>query len=186
MANFTGLTTYDEVKEFLRLGNDNDQALIERLILAASDFLVSWLSRDIKSKDYTEYRNGRGHMKLMMKNYPVTAVSSLTIDGVAIPASDGTSPGYLFDDRSLYLIGYEFTKGFLNVRAVYTAGYTIIPWAISQACIDLISLKYKERDRIGIQSLALATETVTYRIWDLTSQTKGMLNEYKRTTPVET
>jgi len=182
---FSGLTTYADVKEFLKVGNDNDQSLLGRLVLAASDFLTTWLSRDIKSQTYTEYRNGKGHSKLMLKNYPVTAVSSLAINGVPIPLSDGQSVGYLFDERSLYLIGYTFTIGFLNVKIVYTAGYTTIPYAISQACIDLVALKYKEKDRVGVQSINLATETITYKTWDLTSQAKGMLNEYRRTTPID-
>jgi hypothetical protein len=106
------------------------------------------------------------------------------VDGVAVPlSSDGIQAGYMFSETMLYLIGYTFTKGFQNVSISYTAGYENVPGDIEQACIDLVSLKYKERERIGIQSKTLATESITYRIWDLNKETQQILREYQKVTP---
>jgi hypothetical protein len=61
---------------------------------------------------------------LFLRNRPVTAVSSVTVDGVAIQASSPapTGAGYLFDDSSVYLVGQCFTKGVQNVVIQYSAG----------------------------------------------------------------
>jgi hypothetical protein len=178
------LTTYANVKAFLGLSVDTDKGLLERLITAASSFIQTIVNRDITKQIYTEKYNGNGHAKLPLSSFPITAISSLSVDGIAVPlSSDGIQAGYIFSETMVYLIGYTFTKGFQNVAISYTAGYENVPYDIEQACIDLVALKYKERERIGIQSKTLATETVTYRIWDLNKETKQILKEYEKVTP---
>lgn len=178
------LTTYDSVKAFLGLSQDNDKGLLERMIQAASSFIQTILSRDVTKQDYTEKYNGNGHTKLTLSSSPITAISSLSVDGIAVPlSSDGKQAGYMFSETMLYLIGHTFTKGFQNVSVSYTAGYENVPYDIEQACIDLVALKYKERDRIGIQSKTLATESITYRIWDLNRETFQMLKQHQKVTP---
>jgi hypothetical protein len=179
------LTTYADVKEYMGLANDTDQALITRLISAASDFIKQWLNRGIESQPYTDTLNGTGKDRLMLGNYPITAVASVSVDGVNIsPAANSQGSGYLFDQYSAYLTGYSFTRGYQNVVIAYTAGYTTVPPGIAQACLDLVALKYKERDRIGLQSKIMAGDTVTYKTWDLTTSMKGMLTQYQKRVPV--
>ena len=50
---------------------------------------------------------------LPLSNYPVSAVSSLTIDGVSIPAAaNAQGSGYLFAPTKLVLVGgYRFWRG---------------------------------------------------------------------------
>src|SRR5579875_3868416 len=100
------LTTLANVKSYLSppLTTTADDALLSRLITAASQFIESWLNRTIASAAYTDTRNGTGGTRLFLRNRPVTAVSSLTIDGVAIAASDPPplAAGYLFDHSSVY------------------------------------------------------------------------------------
>jgi hypothetical protein len=107
------------------------------------------------------------------------------IDCARIPlAANSQSAGYLFDSTMLYLIGYAFKRGLQNISIVYTAGFTTIPFEIAQACIDLVALKYKEMTRIGLQSQTLGNEMVSYRFWDLTSNQKGLLTQYKKVVPI--
>src|ERR1700722_8571853 len=99
------LTTLANVKAYLSppLATTADDALLSRLITAASQFIQSWLNRTIASAAYTDTRNGTGGTRLFLRNRPVTAVASLTVDGVAIAPSSPppTGDGYLFDDSSL-------------------------------------------------------------------------------------
>src|SRR5690349_16353825 len=100
---FGDLTTLDHVKAWLKTGQgafpDSDDALLTRLISAASSFIESWLDRRIAATDWQEVRDGTGGQRLAFANFPVSAVLSLSIDGLAIPpapADGGCGPGYVF------------------------------------------------------------------------------------------
>jgi hypothetical protein len=189
---FGDLTTLGEVKAWLQTGQaafpDTDDVLLTRLITAASQFIQKWLNRSIASADWYEVRDGTGGQRLTFGNFPVTAVLSLSIDGIAIPPaqnSGGFGAGYVFSPTELALRGYIFTPRPQNVEITYTAGYPIIPPDIAQACVDLVCLRYRERTRIGEVSRATGgTETVTYSQRDMSEHVKLLLSQYRLVIPV--
>ena len=177
------LTTLDNVKGWLSppLTTTDDDGLLTGLITAASQFIQTWLNRRIASQAYAETRDGDGGQKLAFGNVPVTAVSSVTIDGDAVPAApDSASLGYVFSPTMLYLQGRHFTPGFQNIELTYTAGYAATPPELAQACIELVCLRYKERDRIGQVSKNLAGEIVAFSQKDMPPDVQTLLNQYRR------
>jgi hypothetical protein len=85
----------------------------------------------------------------------------------------GTIPG---PSRDIYV----FSRGFQNVVVGYTAGYAATPPEIEQACIELVALRYKERDRIGQASKNLAGEVVSFAQKDMPADVQTMLAQYRR------
>lgn len=180
------LTTLANVKAYLSppLTTTADDALLTRLVTAASQFIQTWLGRTIAETAYSETRNGVGGTRLFLRHRPVVSVSSVTVDGVAIaPASGPGQPGYLFDDNSVYLAGYAFTRGAQNVTVAYTAGYAATPPELEQACIALVALRYKERDRIGQVSKNLAGEVVSFTQKDMPADVQTLLDQYRSVVP---
>ena len=182
------LTTLANVKAYLSppLATTADDALLSRLITAASQFIQTWLNRTIASATYTDTRNGTGGTRLFLRNRPVTAVSAVAVDGISIQASSAVpnGSGYLFDDSSVYLIGYSFTKGAQNVVIQYTAGYAATPPEIEQACIAFVVLRYKERDRIGQVSKNLGGEIVSFQQKDMSPDVATLLDQYRNVVPL--
>jgi len=179
------LTTLANVKAWFAppLTTTTDDALLTRLISAASDFILSWLDRDLALQSYTEPRDGSGGNRLSFANTPVTSVQSLSIDGLAIPAApDAISPGFVYSATQLYLRGYRFCRGVQNVAIAYTAGYAATPLEVEQACIELVALRYRERERIGHVSKSLAGETVSFSQKDMSDDIKTLLSLYRRVT----
>ena len=82
------LTNLAEVKAWLQTGQSafpsTDDALLTRLITATSQYIQTWLNRRIAVADYLEVRDGTGGQRLQFACFPVCAVLSLTIDGIAI------------------------------------------------------------------------------------------------------
>jgi len=178
------LTTLANVKAWFSppLTTTADDALLVRLVTAASQYIQSWLGRQVASQDYTETRDGAGGRKLVLANAPVTAVATLSIDGIAIPPAPGpTAAGYMFSATTIYLQSYLFTPGCQNVAVAYTAGYAVTPPELEQACIELVALRYKERDRIGQVSKNLAGEVVSFTQKDVPSDVQTVLEQYRRT-----
>lgn len=189
---FGDLTTLADVKAWLQTGQnafpDTDDALLCRLVTAASGFIQTWLQRQIASADYREIRDGTGGQRLAFANFPVTAVLSLTIDGLQIPpapAASGFTAGYLFTPTELALRGYVFTRRAQNIAVTYTAGFAAIPPDVSQACIELVCLRYRERVHIGETGRALGgNETVTYSQADMSADVRTLLAQYRLVAPV--
>jgi hypothetical protein len=186
------LTTLADVKAWLQTGQNpfpaTDDALLQRLVAAASAFIENWLGRPVASADWLEVRDGTGGQCLAFANIPVTAMLSLSIDGLAIPPApaDGTGfgAGYTFTPTELALRGYVFTRRPQTVLVTYTAGYSATPPDIAQACIELVCQRYRERSRIGEVSKALGTgETVTFSQKDMSDAVKTLLSPYRSVMP---
>jgi hypothetical protein len=180
------LTDLATVKEWMGIlpSSIDDDTLLERLIDAVSGTIERYLGRALTSAARTEYYTCRGGTVLPLYHYPITAVATLTVDGEAIPVySSLTGCGYLIDTSMLLLNGYTFSTpestDYNNVTVVYTAGYSTIPYDIEQAAIHLVSLRYRERDRIGQQSKILAGETVRYSVFDMPPDVQAVLNQYR-------
>ena len=188
---FADLTTLADVKAWLQTGANpfpaTDDALIQRLVTAASQFIQSWLNRQIAAADWLELRDGTGGQLMVLANSPVTAVLSLSIDGLAIPpapADGGFDAGYTFTATELALRGYVFTRRPQNVIVTYTAGYATTPPDIAQAAIELVCQRYRERSRIGEVSKALGGgETVSFSQKDMSEDVRTALLPYRLATP---
>lgn len=174
------LTSLANVKTWLGVTTSTDDTLLSRLISAGSDYIQAWLNRDLTLQTYASYRDGGDGTRMMFRNYPVVSVTQVKIDNLLIPASVAGSNGYVYTETSLSLIGYRFTRGYSNVFLNYQAGYSSIPNEIEQACIELVSLRYKDRDRIGISSKTLAGETITFTAKDFSDAVETTLKQYRR------
>ena len=184
------LTTLAAVKAWLQTGQSafppTDDALFTNLITAASQYIQTWLNRQIALADYLEVRDGSGGRRMQFACFPVSAVLTLTIDGQDIPpATLDSVAGYSFSQTQLSVRGCTFGCGTQNVVIVYTAGYAVTPLEIAQACIELVALRYRERTRIGEVSKSLGgAETVTYSQKDLSDGIKTLLQQYRLVIPV--
>lgn len=201
----TDLTTLAAVHAQLNnLQPTLDDNYLQGLISAASIAFMNQSGRNLMSATYTEQRNGNGGVSLVMRNRPVTAVASLTVgyqggsfgapfgaygQPTIIPASNGIAPGYLFDVRSIKLVGYSFVRGVMNVTATYTAGYaTGSPYILdaSQAVCEMVAFLYKVRERQGLETEGLAPgQTTSYTRLPIPRFAQWVLNSYKDVAPVD-
>jgi hypothetical protein len=172
-ASFGDLTTLADVKAWLQTGQNafpaTDDALLTRLITAASQFIQTWLNRQIAVRDWIEVRDGLGsslgarEVRFQFAVFPASAVSLVVVDGLTIPsiAAPSSAPfgmgvggtlaqtGYLFTPTQLVIRGYAVPRKAACVILHYTAGYPVTPPDLAQACVELVALRYRERSRSG-------------------------------------
>jgi uncharacterized phiE125 gp8 family phage protein len=132
------LVTLADAKAWLNIdeGDDSKDSVIARSISAASLAVANYVGCDLSSASRNEVRDGDGRTIFYTKSWPITAVSSVNVDGVSIPASASIAhTGYSFDDMRIVLRGWHFAPGRLNVVVSYTSGYATIPPQITQAVL---------------------------------------------------
>lgn len=185
------LTTLAAVETYLGLpAGNSDEARLSALITACSTAFASYCGRQFAPASYNENRNGFGSTSLWLKQSPITAVSSVTVDGVAVPPGGGWNggvqvPGFSFDENFIYLFGYRFCKGQQNIQVAYTAGYAAIPADLAQACVEQVSLRYKEAKHLD-RSAEIGPaqgQSTTFVVKDFLPNTKRVLDFYRRQVP---
>jgi hypothetical protein len=137
----------------------------------------------------TERRNGNGQDRMTVAVDPIISVSSLTIDGATVPASDGQSAGYLFDSTTIYLIGYVFTRWVQNVVLIYRGGCVANSGRqlqLEAACLATVALWWKRRAHIDQISQAMSNNagTLTFTTKDLPAEAWTIINQIKRVAPL--
>lgn len=215
-ANAVDLTTIAQVSALIAPENAADAgaaAIIQILITSLSRFVTTSVlnRRNVNaSSALTDVMDGNDHDKIVLKDWPVTAIGALSVWNVAVPASpDGVQAGYVFDDRSVILLpntsigaplsywNYQlgrFPKGRLNVSCTYTAGYTGAtnppsdasyngaPSDLGGAVTYLVAQEYKRRNWIdqASKSLAEAHEQVTFTQKEWPLWVNRVMRNYKR------
>jgi len=127
------LTTLAAVKDWLDITGDESDSTLTRLIDAASQFILSWTSRDsFQSQPYTQTFRGNGKQSTLLKNWPVLSVSSVGLGGMSVSPSSAfvnglPGRGYFISDprdapQSLELVGYCYTYQCL-CQVTYVAGF---------------------------------------------------------------
>ncbi len=155
--DYTALTTLDRVKLELDVDtNDSDMILTAKINEASSD-IESHITRTLCRAGLTETFWGEPFCAeyLILNRWPVAAVASITVDGVAVDAAE-----YRMDDETglLYRLdasGYPCVWSWCKeVVVVYTGGYLMpdetsptLPASLEGAAIELVASYWLSRGR---------------------------------------
>ena len=156
MSASTDLCTRDSVKTYLGLSGSTYDDALDALIDAASETIETACGRQFNETDYTEYRDGDGKDRLVLRRHPVASITDIW-DDPDRDFSDATkvdSEEYFLDGDAgiMVLLDTTFARGTRNVKVVYTAGYSAIPTDIAQACRMLVA-SWFHRGREGADGL---------------------------------
>lgn len=203
------LCSLADVKGYLGLdaqGVLTQDDLLKRLISAASARIQSLIGRQLVQSDRTLTWSGDGTTYYRFVDGPVTAISSLSVDGATIAARTSTTEGWVLVDDQLYLSGpsgggsgfvqavpysqqlsptkistLRFTVGNANVVVAYTAGYPSgsIPEDLKQATVVAAADSYNERNRLGVMSKGIAGESVTFQTISRNSFVQDVIDSYR-------
>lgn len=140
MSDPLDLVTLPVAKQALLDAGLTAPADLAGLVTGVSAAMQSYASRTFGSASYTTTRNGDGGCAMSLPNYPITAVASVSVDGVSLPAATTpTGAGFVFSDTQVFLRGHRFCRGIQNVTIAYTAGFATVPADIQRACCEGVS-----------------------------------------------
>jgi len=141
MASPFDLVSLADLKSWLGITGTDDDVLLAQLITQISRAIFNVIDRPaVLPSVYTETYDGGDEVSIMLRQWPVTGVSSCVVNGVVIPPSPplvagaSAQTGYVLDSfnaappgamQRLSLRGFLFTCGIQNVTISYSAGYQI-------------------------------------------------------------
>jgi hypothetical protein len=173
------LTNLGEVKNFLGINTAAFDVRLDALRASAEALVERWCKRKFSQATYTEYLEGDGSAVLPLSQRPVSVVNSVALatrgSYGAVPG-DYTTLVAGFDytlrlresslgnsgelvkltgvwptqiDHYVGRLSWERRAGLGNVKAVYTAGYTIIPDDIKYAVALVVGYMFRTAKRGG-------------------------------------
>lgn len=163
------LTTLERVKDLLRIPQEDTtrDLLLEAAARAASDLIESYCRRSFELKAYTDRVDGSGTPYLVLKNYPIKAVSALKYRD----AAEDINSIEVLTDKGLLFRRSGWVRGDLLYTVTYEAGYVLrtdaeagtLPEALEFAVALFAQQMLKQQQQAGIESKRVGDISVTYQ-----------------------
>lgn len=177
------LCTLADAKAYLGISGSANDALLARLITAASNWFESSVNYTIPLRLYTDVRNGDGGTSYGLRQPNPVELRSVSVDGAPVSQSlSSSAPGWALVDGRVLLNGQAFTAGLGNVSIQYTAGFAVVPGDIQQAVIEMVGLKYKDRLHLGKSTESMSGMAVSYLPSLIPQSVKDVVDSYTRIT----
>lgn len=183
------LISIAEYKVWSGISGTSQDALLTVLVDAVSMEVRRWCDRNttngFESMSRTERYDGNDEQTIQLMEWPVTAVTSVTVYTAGGDSDVLDTDTYRFDGdsgvlsridprlarfpvtafgtvNSTFSVQPWFERGFNNIEVIYTGGYATIPADLKMACYRLTDLAYAARGRnMGIQSESLGGYSYT-------------------------
>ena len=170
------LCTLSQVKKHLDIASSDttQDDKIESYINAASERIERYVDRKLIYQQHTERQDGRGTDRIVLRQYPAQKPSLVYDDSNWAFTSPIESTRYDVEESGvLVLKSYRFSRGNMNIKVVYYAGYKSVvapgsgpdlPADLQHASILLVEWMYQMRAdrRLGVQGKAKNQENIKF------------------------
>jgi len=181
------LTTLQRVKDRMNITVSDNDAVLQRFINAATDYIESNCGRRFKSASYVEVQSVLGNAQeyLNLKQAPVSALTNLEYRA-GVPSAPAWTPFIadqyeLVEDGESGLVRIYGTfapvaySGTNAIRATYTAGYLFdfanfgdpahhnLPADLTDLCERMVVRFWKKREKPGVQSESIRDSSITWK-----------------------
>lgn len=187
----TTLFSLDVVKTWLgvTLTDTSKDGIIAQIADGVSQRIESACHRPFVTRSFTETYNGDGTTQLLLRHWPVVAVSSFTMkdtqDGTPVAYVNGTDYDLDRAIGALRLRSIALWRGFQNIAVTYTAGWgaqdaASLPQDVYQAGLDYVKAVYSEWDAgaIAASSVSIGPNAMVIKP-GLPYGIKGVLDQWK-------
>lgn len=142
------LITLAEAKAYCGVSGSDDDVILATFIAAAQVAMEKGCGRCLRSTSVTETLNGTGIRSLWLRESP-ESITSIHVDSDRDWGASSLidSDDYLTDGCRVEYLDHIWTVGRMNVRVVYSAGFTTTPDDVKLACQLQVSRMYSQWKR---------------------------------------
>lgn len=191
----SNITTKEKVKAYLGISGSTHDTLLDELIKNATASIQRYCNRNFTEASYTEYFDtDAGDSKLFVKNYPVSALTSVSyrsgtwgaITWEALNVND-----YLLNENGKVTFAFLLPEAERYIKIVYTGGYKIdfanesdttkhtLPADLTQICTEIVAQAFNQRTSAGILTESTEGQSITYKDSDITKQYTSRLASFR-------
>lgn len=188
MSDPNDLVALADLKAWLGMTASGDDTLLSALITAASYDFLGRVDRPslTQVQAFSERYDGTGGCRLLLRQYPVIAVSSVTVGQILVPQSpDYVAGGWVADEYGVTLVGgaYSFCRGRQNVLVSYSAGFVSAPADVTQAAKTICAAWYRRRSHLDQESQSLEGQNIRFAATDIPPEALAVVDRYRRLIP---
>lgn len=167
------LITGQDLATYLQITYSGSDAALSQAVTLAIGLVTGYTGQNIESATYTHTLPIGPDRTIRLPQRPVTAVTSVTIDGTLLTSGtdydwDGLSPQIALD-------GYTpADDDVFTASVVYVAGYASVPADVKAATLSIGAALYNGAPGVTSESID------DYRVSYETSRGAGGMNDYER------
>jgi hypothetical protein len=177
-----------------------EDTILDTLIARADAVLANWCGYDaateggagaptLEDVTFTRYLKGPGGRALQLPFYPIVSVTTIeddtteTFNGSTYLVS--SSDYSLRKDEGIVLLKQTATRGTWSesesevLKVVWVAGWATVPYAMKQACIQLVIYWYNQRGTLGKSSVNAGGFSVSPRDETIPTSVKELMAPYR-------
>lgn len=169
------LTSTANLKESLGITDAGQDTYLLNLIARATQTIERMVGRELVSATYTEYHDG-GNRSLLLRRGPIQSVTSVNLvtydtDGneTLDVQAGGSYFAYGLNSEAWRLRGrLEWNTGRWSFgqrlwKVIYVAGFSVVPYDLEQACLEVATWFYNQRKDTGNEGRAVGAESISFR-----------------------
>lgn len=169
------IITTEDLKPYITFDDNDTVKIVDlgNLIDSAGVFITSWIGFNPENEDIN-YRSilTLNSNQICLPNKNIIGLDSLKLNDyiyteiLEIPREgEPNGTDYWLDYKSgIITFPYLFFAGGYKIEAKYNIGFTTIPYDLKQACCELVTWKYSQRENkgIGVKSQLMGDNTTTF------------------------
>ena len=152
------LTSLTNVKNELEITSTEYDTILNLLISNISQVIETLADRRLEAVSLTEYYDGDNTNVLILREYPVNSITSITVNDDALTTDDYE----LYDTIGKIVFDSVITEGVRNIVVEYNAGYTTIPDDLEMLARKLVIEAFRMKDNPQHKSERVGAWSVTF------------------------
>jgi len=193
MADATELVSLANLKAWIRNTTADKDAILQSIKDGVEEWVKNYCQRDFIIATFTEYYDGDGTTELLVRNNPITWITSIHDDGARDfgDASLISSDNIISNDAEGWAAGIvelfldSFSRGTKNIKIIYLAGYATVPADLQMAVKKICAKIYFEQDKglAGRVSQTVGDKVIELSLDTIPKDAKLILDSYRRIGP---
>jgi hypothetical protein len=174
------------MKVYLEKSDSTHDALLTMFIQQVSARIQTYLNRELKAEERTEYFDA-GEKQFSLKAYPIDTEETFTVNW-SDEEQEIDEDYFLYD--TIGIVEFPYGTGQYDARAIditYTGGYTdtdsvlAVPDDLKRACFLQVAFDFKRRKDLGLSSISMPDGSMSvYQPARFLPEVTAILNSFRR------
>lgn len=189
MPDATELVSTADLKAYCQISTATYDGILASIKASTEQWVKTYCRDPFLVAARTEYHDGNDKAILRLRHYPITTLTSVSIDAARTFAASSLVPASQLIDSTLNsaqgvveLFGRVFPSGQKNVKVIYLAGLSVIPADLAHAVKIIVAREWLLQDKklTGQTSQSLGDKTVSLNLEEIPRNAWDILNRYQR------